>query len=488
MDKSIDEPLLFIIFGGTGDLMRRKLLPAFLNVIAKSDINPEYISLLGVARETEYDDQSYRHWISKKVHGDEVCEKLLEEHDLVNRIYYQPLPESSEKEFVELSEKIRGIEDAAGLPGNRAFYLAIPPQGFPSTIINLGKAGLNKSPGWTRLVIEKPFGHDLESAKELNQTVHEHFSEEQIYRIDHYLGKETVQNLLVFRFANAIFESLWNRQHIDSVQITVSEELGVGHRAGYYDQAGAIRDMIQNHVSQLISLVAMEVPSALTAGAIRNEKIKVLNSMREIRTENVVTGQYAAGEQNGKQVRGYLQEEGVDDHSGTETFAAIKMEINNWRWQGVPFYIRTGKRLAQKLTQIVVRFHQPPVSLFQSSDQLSMNTNNLILTIQPDEGMDLQFEVKTPGDDVETETQDLGFKYGDIYEPLPSAYHTLLVDVMQGDQTLFVHADEAEASWRLYTPIIKADLPIHQYEPGSWGPKAAMNLTDRYHQRWLVQY
>jgi glucose-6-phosphate 1-dehydrogenase len=337
----------------------------------------------------------------------------------------------------------------------------------------LGKAGLNRSIGWTRLVIEKPFGRDLASAHRLNETVHEYFKERQVYRIDHYLGKETVQNLLAFRFGNALFESVWNRDHIKSVQITVAEELGIEGRAGYYEKAGALRDMVQNHLTQLLTLTAMEAPAAFEANAIRFEKIKVLRSILPISDKHVVFGQYAAGKGEDAALAGYRQEPNVAPRSQTETFVALRLDIENWRWEGVPFYLRTGKRMARRVTEIAIHFRHPPVALFRKFNGSNPHTNALVITLQPDEGFELSFEVKAPGEGFNLQTQRMAFRYADMFGTLPDGYETLLMDVIEGDQTLFVHAEEAEASWALYSPLLEKKLPRHPYPAGSCGPKAA---------------
>jgi glucose-6-phosphate 1-dehydrogenase len=334
-------------------------------------------------------------------------------------------------------------------------------------------------------VIEKPFGHDLPSARELNRLVHRHFGEPQVYRIDHYLGKETVQNLLVFRFANPIFETLWNRDRVAYVQITVAEQVGVEGRAAYYDRAGALRDIVQNHLTQLLTLVAMEVPGALDADQIRNEKVKVLRAVPPIRSGDVVYGQYGTGVTDGLAVPGYRDEPGISPQSSTDTFTALRVEVANWRWHGVPFYLRAGKRLARRLTQIVVTFRRPPVSLFPTLGRAhAITPNALVITIQPDEGFDLRFEVKAPGQAIDLESQRLQFRYAHAFAPLPDAYETLLLDIMRGDQTLFVRSDEAEAAWELYAPILGIRPAITFYPAGSWGPAEADRLlTDG--ARWF---
>jgi glucose-6-phosphate 1-dehydrogenase len=470
------EPHLIVIFGGTGDLMRRKLLPALAGLSARGRI-PDGTSVLALGR-SRLNDEEFRAWARESLtkggpQGEAAaawCEACL---------HYQSLGDGAEEDYAALAERIREIESERGLPGNRLFYLALPPGSFAPSIAGLGGAGLARSPGWTRLVVEKPFGTDLQSARTLNERVHRHFAEEQVYRIDHYLGKETVQNLLVFRFANPIFEAIWNRNHVERVEITVAESMGAGTRAGYYDLAGALRDMVQNHLTQLLTLSAMEVPAAFDADAIRAEKIKVLRSVAPIADSDVVWGRYTEGETDGRPVPGYLDEDGVPADSHTETFVALRMEVANWRWQGVPFLLRTGKRLPQRSTEVRVVFRRAPVSIFQDHPGCRVHSNVLTLRLQPDEGFNLAFEVKTPGEGVELSTQHLRFAYADAFGGLRDAYETLLLDVMSGDQTLFVHADEVEAAWRLYDPLLEhrpAPLP---YPAGSWGPEAVARLRAR---------
>jgi len=485
MNESDGDRHIFVVFGGTGDLMERKLLPAIFHLLDGGLIQRDQSIILGVARSKDHNDESIRKWAREVLHN---TERLSE--DLINKwcdsnLYFQSIGHGKDKNYKQLAERIAELEEAHNLPGNRIFYLALPPVAFEPTITGLGNAGLNTSSGWTRLVIEKPFGRDLESAQALNEVVHNRFNESQIYRIDHYLGKETVQNLLVFRFANSIFESLWNRDRIESIQISVAEDLGVGHRADYYDKAGALRDMVQNHLTQLLTLIAMEVPTAFEADAIRSEKIKVLKSVVPLEKDRVVLGQYTKGKVNGQAVAGYLDELGGTEQSNTETFVAMRMEIANWRWQGVPFYLRTGKRMPRRSTKIVVRFRHPPVSVFHPYNRCTVTSNALIITLQPNEGFDLQFEVKSPGEPLNIETKHLDFRYADEFEPLPDAYRTLLLDVIQGDQTLFVHGNEVEESWKLYTPLLKRDLPIYSYEAGTWGPDEIYELPKRLGEQWL---
>jgi glucose-6-phosphate 1-dehydrogenase len=468
------EPHLFVVFGGTGDLTRQKLLPALVSLASRGRLPPG-TAVLALGR-GQQSDGDYRASVRES-----LMEAGLEAEQALpwceERLHYQSIGGGTPEDYRVLAERIRDLEKAHGLPGNRVFYLALPPVSFGPTLEGLGEVGLNRGPGWARLVIEKPFGSDLESARELNRRVHRYFDEQQVYRIDHYLGKETVQNLLVFRFANPIFESLWNRDRIQSVQITVAETAGAGQRAGYYDGAGALRDMVQNHLTQLLTLVAMEVPATFDADAIRAEKVKVLRSVQPLGREDAVWGQYAPGEVNGRPLPGYHEEPGVPADSTTETFVALRMEVANWRWQGVPFVLRTGKRLPRRLTQISVSFRRPPVSIFQPYAECRVHSNVLTLRLQPDEGFELGFEVKSPGDGLRLATQHLRFAYADAFGELRDAYETLLVDVMSGDQTLFVHSDEVEAAWRIYTPLLEQRRTALSYPAGTWGPDAADRLA-----------
>ena len=477
MNEPILDPHLFVIFGATGDLTARKLLPALFHLVEQSD---RKVVILGVAT-TDLDDDGFR-----AAARDALAAAGFDDQRTAawcdDRVHYEPLGRDG---YDNLAERIRSLEEHHGLPGNRVFYLALPPRVFPTAITSLGEAGLSHSKGWTRLVIEKPFGRDLDSACTLNEVVHGHFDESQVYRIDHYLGKETVQNLLVFRFANPIFEASWNRDRISRVEITVAESLGVGTRGGYYDGAGAVRDMLQSHLTQVLTLVGMQAPVSMSAEAIRAEKIKVLRAIQSIRPENVVLGQYTAGTIAGETLPAYRDLDGVAEASVTPTYAAVRFQVDNWHWQGVPFILRTGKAMAERTTQIAVTFRPPPVCLFHSiPDDCVSHSDVLYLTLQPDEGFRLEIEVKAPGEPGGLRTIPLHFAYEEEFGQVPEAYETLLRDVIQGDQTLFVHSDEVEESWRLFDPIVQADLPVHDYPAGSWGPTEAAALLDG--ARWAV--
>lgn len=470
------EPHLFIVLGGSGDLMRTKLLPALWHLNAAGYLQAPS-QLVAVARRSQFGDEGYQQWAHQA-----LVDAGFEPDDATNSwcgncLHYHSLGEEKPEDFEKLAARLEEFEREHNLPGNRVFYLAIPPASLPHTIESLGQAGLNRSTGWTRLIVEKPFGHDLESARALDKLIGGYYTEEQIYRIDHYLGKEAVQNLLVFRFANSIFESIWNREHISAVEITVAETSGTEGRATYYDGAGAIRDMLQNHLAQLLSLTAMEAPPAFEADAVRDEKAKVLRSVRELKLHNVVLGQYTAGTMKGEAVPGYLEGEGVPRDSATPTFVAAEVRIQNWRWNGVPFFLRTGKRLPENTRRIVVNFHCPALALFERFADAQVHANALTITIEPNEGFELTFDVKTPGDMLTLREHRLRFNYEEAYAKLPEAYEALLLDILNGDQTLFVRIDEVLEAWRLCTPLLEADLPVHPYEAGTWGPEEAERLS-----------
>jgi glucose-6-phosphate 1-dehydrogenase len=482
MDKDRIAPHVFVIFGATGDLTQRSLLPALHN-LAKNDKIMGKSIILGTAR-TVLNDQGFRQLAREALSKAQITLDDKMNRWIEDSLFYQSIGEEKHEHFAILADHIKHFEEKFNLSGNRIFYLATPPIAFPHTIERLGNVGLAKSQGWTKIVVEKPFGRDLESAIALNGLLHRWYNEPQIYRIDHYLGKETVQNLLVFRFANPIFESLWNRDRIHSVQITVAEDIGIGKRAGYYDRAGALRDMVQNHLTQLVTLVAMEVPVAFDSDAIRAEKVKVLKSIAPINNDQVVLGQYARGKVGGQEMSGYLEEQDVNKDSRTETFVAMALDIANWRWHGVPFYLRTGKRLPSRSTKIIINFKRAPVSVFDPIGRCDMNFNSLNMTLQPDEGFDLCFEMKDLGQPMKLRTQNLHFRYAEAFGPIPDAYETLLLDIMEGDQTLFVSADWVESSWKLYTPILENKLPIYPYAAGTWGPSQAEVLIKREGHVW----
>ena len=479
------EPHIFIILGATGDLWGRKLLPA-LHRLALSGKMPPPTVVLGVGIETNLNDGSFRDNCRKELTEAGVPAADFSKGFVEDRLYYQPLPKPSPETYKALGARIEALEAEHHLPGNRVFYLALPPAAFAGTITGLGEAGLADSKGWTRLVIEKPFGRDLASAEKLNAVIHAHFDEKQIYRIDHYLGKETVQNLLVFRFANSLFEPLWNRDRIASVEITVAETLGVEHRASYYETAGALRDMIQNHLTQLLTITAMEVPASFGAESIRQEKAKVLESVAPIKPDDIVYGQYARGTMQEMIVNGYREEPGVNPNSQIETYVALRLEVANWRWHGVPFFLRTGKRLQRRVSQIAISFRCPPVSMFQPFTDGCINANALVITIQPDEGFDLSFEIKAPGEAVQLQSRSLHFRYAEAFVAIPEAYDTLLRDVVEGDPTLFVRDDWEEASWKIYTPLLERKHEVFPYPAGSWGPEQADRLLHGLTHGWMV--
>jgi glucose-6-phosphate 1-dehydrogenase len=480
------EPHLFVVFGATGDLAGRKLLPALREVVRAAPAKPVPLRVLGCGRR-ELTDEAFQDEVIAWWRKDHVADLKAAVRWARSNLRYQSLGEETPEDFRRLGERMAALEKAEDLPGNRVIYLALPASAFGKTITSLGVAGLHKSAGWTRLVIEKPFGTDLSTAEELNRIVHAYFEEKNVYRIDHYLGKETVQNLIVFRLANMFFESVWSRDRIDFVEITVAEQLGVEHRGGYYDGVGALRDMVQNHLTQLLTLTGMDEPTNLEADEVRNEKVKVLRSVEPLRPEDVVRGQYRAGRIQGSRVKGYREEPGVSRQSQTETFVALRLRVNSWRWHGVPFYLRTGKRLPTKRTEIVIHFRSPPVWFFGPAVPRLIAANRLTITIQPDEGFELAFEIKRPGLAVELETHRLHFMYSEAFGPLPDAYQTLLTDLLRGDQTLFVRADEVEHAWRIYSPILERPPPLLGYPSGTWGPKAAQELVRADGYEWSSQ-
>jgi len=487
------DPAGIVIFGASGDLTARMLLPALFD-LARSRRLPEKFYILGCARRPISADQ-FRDAMQRSVteRGRFRPENDSEWKEFGQRLEYLSVDGANPADYERLRARLGELDRRHGVPGNHLFYLAAPPSVYSSTVENLGRAGLatpGGGNGWARLVLEKPIGHDQRSARELNQRVREVFREELVYRIDHFLGKETVQNLAVFRFANGMFEPLWNRNHIDHVQITVAETLGVEHRAAFYETAGAVRDMIQNHLLQLLCLVAMEPPASFEATPVHDEKGKVLQSMRPLDVRQAVRGQYGAGPMGKERVPGYRQEEGVRPDSPTETFAALKCEIDNWRWAGVPFYLRTGKRLARKASEISIQFRDAPLELFACTALQPCAPNLLRLRLQPDEGISLRVITKTPGLDVIGRAVALDFGYGEDFDvETPSAYETLLLDCLEGDRMLFARGDWVERAWGLLDPLLEAwaaeppkDFP--NYAAGGWGPAAADELPARDGRRW----
>ncbi len=489
MSDALDTPCALVIFGATGNLASLKLLPALFHLEQAGRL-PDHLSIIAFSRR-EWGDAEWRVHLLEVLRDriSEQCPESTCEHFLSRFSYVQG-------EFQDPAAYNRLLEALArprmGACSNVVFYLAIKPAEYPAVIRNLDEAGLNKPRGLHRIVVEKPFGEDLESAQVLNQMLHKSFNEEQIFRIDHYQGKETVQNLLVFRFANTLIEPLWNRNFIDHVQITVAESIGIGKRADYYDRAGALRDMLQNHMMQLLTLVAMEPPPALEPDALRDEKVKVLRSIRPITRKAVhahaFRAQYAAGSVDGQPVPGYAQEAGVEKGSTTETFVAAKFYIDNWRWRGVPFYLRTGKRLKEQQSMIALRLRHPPQQLFRETPLETLDPNWILLSIQPQESMHMELHVKQPGLDMNTRLLQLHAGFRSMHERVLDAYEALLLDVIEGDRTLFIRFDEVEWAWRVVDPILKYWAQerefIHAYPAGSWGPQEANRLFDAEDQEW----
>jgi glucose-6-phosphate 1-dehydrogenase len=467
--KNNVSPHLFVILGGTGDLAQRKLFPALYQLLAKKKLR-DIPRILGIGTRN-ISDGDFREMTRNALESEGISSEDLNAW-CTKRLHYRSVDPDSGG-YDHLKKAVEELEKKYELSGNRLFYLALPPSIVSKAVGELGKNNLHSSSGWVRLVVEKPFGYDLDSARELNRQIHTYFNESHVFRIDHYLGKETVQNLLIFRFANTMFEALWNRKYISQIQITAAESIGIEGRSRFYEQAGAVKDIVQNHIIQLVTLTAMEVPALFEPEFIRNEKAKILHSMTEISPDNVILGQYQKGRISGKEVKGYREEEGVDANSQTETFAAMKMEINNWRWKGVPFFIRTGKRLPSRLTQIMVEYQNPPVCMFQPFQKCQIHPNRLFITLQPNEGFDLSFDVKKPAGTMQLKTEKLSFLYKNAFGPLPDAYETLLYDIIRGDQTLFVRNDETELSWKRLSPLLEEKMPIHPYAAGEWGPPEA---------------
>jgi glucose-6-phosphate 1-dehydrogenase len=489
------EPTVFVIFGGTGDLNARKLAPALYNLFLDGWL-PKQFSIIGTGR-TKLSDEQFRKNLNEDIDNFSRSGKADKAKwaEFEKNIYYQVSDAKDAETYKEFGKRIEAHNAEWNTKANVIYYLAVSPSFFPIITANLAKAKLTTDVERTRIVIEKPFGHDLDSAKELNKLLGGLFQEKQIYHIDHYLGKETVQNIMAFRFANSILEPIWNRNYIEHVQISVTEQLGVEDRGDYYEGAGALRDMIQNHLLQLLCLVAMETPVNFNADEIRNRKVDVLHAMRRFSPEDVrmsaVRGQYAKGWMEGKEVPGYREEAKVDPQSNTETFAAIKFFVDNWRWQGVPFYVRTGKRLHQSASVISIQFKDVPHKVFPTEAAESWQQNRLIISIQPEMSIRLQVQAKRPGLDMVLNTVDMVFDYKGTYtNQAPEAYETLLLDTMLGDQTLFMRGDQIEAAWELIMPVLstwtnKKSLNFPNYSADSWGPESAEALIARDGFNWF---
>jgi glucose-6-phosphate 1-dehydrogenase len=474
------QPTTFVIFGASGDLTQRKLIPGLYNNFQKGRL-PEPINIIGFARRP-YDDESFRARLEEGV------EKFSKDTfkpqtwaKFSNRLRYFQGNLDNRDDFIKLQAYLKKIE---GGPAHRIYYLATSPEFYVPVVTHLGEANMcDQSGGCRNLVVEKPFGHDLASAHQLNEIIQNIFDESQIYRIDHYLGKETAQNIQFFRFANTIFEPVWNRRYVDNVQITVNEQVDIGHRGGYYDKAGVVRDMFQNHLLQLVSLVAMEPPASFKANPVRNEKVKVLSAIRPIKLQDTVRAQY----------EGYHQASGVAPGSQTPTYAALKLYIDNWRWKGVPFYLRSGKALEAKSSEIIIEFQRPPHLMFAYVTEEAITPNILSMCIQPDEGIHLKFEAKVPGSADEMRDVDMEFHYDESFsgEPLPDAYERLLLDILNSDPSLFTRSDGIETAWRLIDPLIEGwetseESPLVSYARGSWGPSEADELLAGDGRHWWL--
>ena len=481
---------LLLIFGASGDLTKRKLVPAIYNLLENNQL-PENFVVLGASRTNMSDNDFRKSVVFENKFLKEKIESLSNEQvqKFANHFYYQDLGSDYDTSYETLNKKVKELQQKYNTGENVIYYLSTPPSLFEPVAKNLKEAGMNdQSNGWKRLIVEKPFGYSLESAKAMNAGIQQYFEEDQIYRIDHYLGKETVQNLLVTRFANSIFEPLWNRNYIHHVEITNAENQGVGKRGGYYDGSGALRDMFQNHLLQIVSLVVMEPPISSAPEDIRNEKVKALKSLRimkdaETLKSNTIRAQYMESTIDGEKLKGYRQEEGVAENSTTETYAAIKFFIDNWRWRDVPFYVRTAKRMPTKVTEVVIHFKTPHHNIFHGK-QMNNKDNKLVIRIQPDEGILVKFGVKVPGQGFLVERANLDFHYSSLAETkVMQAYERLLLDAMQGDATLYARADEVEAAWEFVDPILDYwkngdDVRMYGYASGMWGPENADELIE----------
>jgi glucose-6-phosphate 1-dehydrogenase len=480
------DPCALVIFGASGDLTHKKLMPALYSLMLRR-LLPTRFAIVGVAR-TEDDDDGFRGDMKEAVQKharDPFREDVWDE--LATNMHYVATDFADEGGESSVNELLERLDQERDLGGNRVYYLAVPPPAFPTIVDQLGKRRSTK--GWTRLIVEKPFGHDLASAQQLTALLREHFAENEIFRIDHYLGKETVQNMLALRFANGIFEPIWNRQFIDHVQITVAESIGIEGRAGYYEAAGAIRDIFQNHLLQLLALTAMEPPIDFTAESVRNEKVKVLKALHTPGPKSVVRGQYGRGFVEGEEVPAYREEQGVAPDSMTETFVAAKLYVDNWRWADTPFYVRMGKRLARRETTIAIEFKRAPHPPFEQTSESELRPNVLLVHVQPNEGISLAIGAKVPGQGMTIRTVHMDFLYGGAFRMgLPEAYERLILDTLLGDATLFTRADEIDEQWLLVDAIVAAwqrDRPgFPNYAAGTWGPPSSDDLLGRDGRAW----
>ncbi len=490
---NVPEPAVMVIFGASGDLTARKLVPALYDLAAERRLPMEF-SVVGVSR-TPMSHEEFREKLRAALEEQRSGRVSEEVWDSFSKgIFYLAGDSKKTETYEELKGFLKKLDRERGTAGNRAFYLSASPSLFSSIVEGLGEVGLNEGEdgGYSRLVIEKPFGRDLASARELNADIQRQFAENQIYRIDHYLGKETVQNIIALRFSNGIFEPMWNQHYIDHVQITVAEDIGVGTRGAFYEEAGALRDVVQNHLMQILCLTAMEPPVAFDADSLREEKVKVLKSVRRIPEGDVkdctVRGQYDSGWVFGEEVNGYRGERGVDPDSQTETYAALKLFVDNWRWAGVPFYARAGKRMPKKSTEISIQFRRTPHTLFAGSETRSLEPNALVIRIQPEEGVSLKIGAKVPGSGFEVRSVNMDLLYGTAFlEQAPDAYQRLLLDMMLGDPTLFIRADEAEGAWDILEPVMSGwstDGEVAHYPAGTWGPEEAGELLAHDGRRW----
>ena len=488
----VSEGHIFVIFGASGDLTKRKLVPALYSLFVQG-LLPDNFALLGVSR-TDFTDEAFREFMRPAILKYKEIPNEDRIDEFIRKIFYQAIQFDDNSSYQVLKKRMETIRAQENIGGNAIFYLSTPPSLYGIIPQHLAAVGLNEQQdGWKRLIIEKPFGYDLASAIALKDQLLKEWKEEQLYRIDHYLGKETVQNLLVTRFSNGIFEPLWNRNYIHHVEITSAESLGVEKRGGYYETSGALRDMVQNHLLQVAAITAMESPSSLEPVAIRNEILKVFQSLRPIKMEEVdkqtIRGQYIGSTIKNEKIPAYREEENVDPNSTTETYAAIKFYIDNWRWGGVPFYIRTGKRLPTRVTEVVIHFKSTPHFLFTQASAIA-GCNQLVIRIQPDEGILLKFGMKTPGAGFNVQNVNMDFHYADLaHQRIPAAYERLIYDSMKGDSTLFARTEEVIEAWKFLSPVIERwkkdpDIPLHGYPAGTWGPEHADDLIDEPQMTW----